>query len=171
MVMEPKPETTVATRARIPVVSARRGDVAFSDFYRVEHAGQVRRAALLLGSDEVANDVVHDAFTAMYRRWETITDPGPYLNRAVLNGCRDVGRRPGADRRLIRRLPPREQPDHHEILLDVVRRLPFNQRAAIVLRFYAGMTEREIAITLDVPVGSVGPWINRALATMKKELS
>ena len=143
----------------------------FSDFYRAEHAGQVRRAALLVGSDETANDVVHDAMTAMYQRWDTITDPGPYLNRAVLNGCRDVGRRRAADRKLVRRLRPQHDTTTDEILLDVLARLPFNQRAAIVLRFYAGMTEREISTALDVPTGSIGPWINRALTTMNKELS
>jgi DNA-directed RNA polymerase specialized sigma24 family protein len=33
------------------------------------------------------------------------------------------------------------------------------------------MTEREIAKALDVPAGSIGPWISRALTTMNKELS
>lgn len=169
--MEPKQDTIVTKGHLVPRGFACGADAAFTDFYRAEHAGQVRRAALLVGSDETANDVVHDAFAAMYRRWEAITDPGPYLNRAVLNGCRDIGRRRSADRKLVRRLRPQDQPDHHEILLDVVQRLPFNQSAAIVLRFYVGMTEREIAAALDVPVGSVGPWISRALATMNKELS
>lgn len=146
-------------------------DSAFSDFYRAEHAGQVRRAALLVGSDETANDVVHDALAAIYQRWDTIIDPGPYLNRAVLNGCRDIGRRRAADRKLFRRLRPQHDSTHDEILLDVLARLPFNQRAAIVLRFYAGMTEREISATLGVPAGSIGPWINRALTTVNKELS
>jgi DNA-directed RNA polymerase specialized sigma24 family protein len=56
-------------------------------------------------------------------------------------------------------------------LLDILARLPFNQRAAVVLRFYAGMSEREISTALDVPVGSIGPWISRAVDSMKKELS
>lgn len=154
-----------------PPVSRIGRDYAFSDFYRSEHAGQVRRAALLVGSDEAANDVVHDALAAMYRRWDEITDPGPYLNRAVLNGCRDVGRRRAADRKLVRRLRPQPDVTHDETLLDVLCRLPFNQRAAIVLRFYAGMTEREISAALGVPAGSIGPWITRALSSMKKELS
>jgi DNA-directed RNA polymerase specialized sigma24 family protein len=33
------------------------------------------------------------------------------------------------------------------------------------------MTEREISTALDVPVGSIGPWISRALTSMNKELS
>lgn len=69
------------------------GVVDFDDFYLAEAAGQVRRASLLTGSDEVANDIVHTVLVAMYERWDSIDDPGPYLNRAVLNRCRDSGRR------------------------------------------------------------------------------
>lgn len=56
------------------------------------------------------------------------------------------------------------------MLFDVLARLPFNQRAAIVMRYFAGMTEREIADALDTSPGSIGPWIHRALTTMRKEL-
>lgn len=148
-----------------------RADQDFVDFYRAEQPGQVRRAALMLGCDEAANDVVHDVFTAMYRSWGSINDPGPYLNRAVLNGCRAVGRERSRQLRLRERLrTPQSSMSHDEVLLDVVARLPFNQRAAVVLRFYAHMSEREIADALDVPSGSVGPWIHRALDQMKKEL-
>jgi RNA polymerase sigma factor (sigma-70 family) len=146
-------------------------DVDFTQFYEREHAGQVRRAALLLGSDDAANDVVHDALAAVYQRWSSIDDPGPYLNRAVLNGCRDVGRRAVRDRRTNRRLHTVAGAEPADPLFDVLASLPFNQRAAVVLRFYVGMTEREIAVALGASPGSVGPWINRALAKMRKELS
>lgn len=146
-------------------------DSMFTEFYRSEHAGQVRRAALMLYSNEEANDVVHEAFAAMYRRWDLIDRPGPYLNRAVLNGCRAVANRRRADLRVRKRLRVDPQTSREDTLFDIVRRLPFNQRAAIVLRFYAQMTEHDIAITLDAPQGSIGPWINRALTTMRKELS
>lgn len=169
--MRPIEDRTLSDEPEPPPTVRSGREASFSAFYRAEHAGQVRRAALLVGSDETANDVVHDALTSMYRRWDTIIDPGPYLNRSVLNGCRDVGRRRSAERRLVSRLRPHDNSTHDEILLDVVARLPFNQRAAIVLRFYAGMTEREISAALDVPTGSVGPWIRRALTTMNKELS
>lgn len=149
-----------------------RGDQAFIDFYRAEQPEQVRRAALMLGSDDAANDVVHDALTAMYRSWSSINEPGPYLNRAVLNGCRAVGRDRTRQIRLRERLQsPEASTTQDEVLLDVVGRLPFNQRAAVILRFYAQMSEREIADALGVPTGSVGPWIHRALSQMKKELS
>jgi len=146
-------------------------DSVFTEFYRAEHAGQVRRAALMLGSSEEANDIVHEALAAMYGRWDLIDHPGPYLNRAVLNGCRAAANRRRADLRVRKRLRVEVETSREETLLDIIKLLPFNQRAAIVLRFYAQMTEHDIAITLDVPQGSIGPWINRALTTMRKELS
>jgi RNA polymerase sigma factor (sigma-70 family) len=59
----------------------------------------------------------------------------------------------------------------NEVLFDVLARLPFNQRAAVVMRYFAGMTEHEIADALDARPGSIGPWIHRALNTLRKELS
>jgi len=143
----------------------------FDSFYRAEVLGQVRRAALLVGSDEAANDIVQEAFANMYRRWNHIDDPAPYLNRSVLNGCRDRARRGQRQLRLVDRLrvthPLTDEP---EIVTDLLGRLPFNQRAAVVLRFYAGYSTDEIAAVLGCPRGSVGPWIDRALNSMRKEL-
>lgn len=148
------------------------GSEAFSDFYRAEQPAQVRRAALMLKSDQAANDVVHEAFAEVYRRWDSIENPAAYLNRSVLNGCRAVGRQRSQQSRLVEKLRPVDASrPHDEWLLDVLHRLPFNQRAAVVLRFYAQMSEREIADALDTPTGSIGPWINRALKTLRKELS
>jgi RNA polymerase sigma factor (sigma-70 family) len=145
--------------------------IAFGDFYRLELDAQVRRAVLLLGSNDIANDVVHDAFIAVYRRWDTLEEPGPYLHTAVLNGCRGVHRQRSRQGRLLPRLLDRgaaASADEH--LDDVLAELPFNQRAAIVLRFYGGLSTEEIARELGCAPGSVGPWINRALAKMRKAL-
>jgi RNA polymerase sigma factor (sigma-70 family) len=150
---------------------AGRRDAEFVAFYRRELLGQVRRAALLLGSELVANDVVHDAFVSLYERWASIDEPGPYLNRAVLNRCRDLARRRVRRDGALDRLGPAAPTSEHDVLWDVLDSLPFNQRAAVVLRFYAQMTEREIAEALGCATGSVGPWITRALAAMREELS
>ncbi|MDY7101924.1 MAG: sigma-70 family RNA polymerase sigma factor [Actinomycetota bacterium] len=152
-------------------VGSGRGDAEFTAFYRRELLGQVRRAALLVGSEAVANDLVHDAFVALYERWTGIDEPGPYLNRAVLNRCRDLGRRRTRRDGALERLGPEAPAPEHDVLWDVLDTLPFNQRAAVILRFYAQMTEREIADALGCATGSVGPWITRALAAMREELS
>ena len=144
---------------------------SFTAFYRAEVDGQVRRAALLVGSGETANDLVHDAFVEVYRRWDDIERPGPYLNRAVLNRCRDLGRRRRRHERALPRLVAVDgEPWEPDSIADALEGLPFNQRAAIVLRFYVGMTNVEIAQALHCPPGSVGPWIDRALKHLRKVL-
>lgn len=145
---------------------------AFGEFYERELDGQVRRAALLLGSEGLANDVVHDAFVAVYRRWDSLNEPGAYLNVAVLNGCRGLRRRLSRHERLAPRLVERGTASSVDDRLDdVLAQLPVNQRAAVVLRFYAGFTTEEIARSLECPPGSVGPWIDRALTKLRKALS
>lgn len=144
---------------------------AFEDFYRLELDAQVRRAVLLLGSNDIANDVVHDAFIAVYRRWNTLEEPGPYLHMAVLNGCRGIHRQRSRQRRLLPRVVDRaSRPPVDDVLDDLLAALPFNHRAAVVLRFYGGLTTAEIARELGCAPGSVGPWINRALAKLRKAL-
>ena len=49
-------------------------------------------------------------------------------------------------------------------------RLPFNQRAVIVLRFYVGLGEADIARELGCRPGSVGPWTRRGLDRLAAEL-
>ena len=122
-------------------VESQVGRVAFGDFYRLELDAQVRRAVLLLGSNDIANDVVHDAFIAVYRRWDTLDEPGPYLHMTVLNGCRGIHRQRSRQRRLLPRVVDRDAAasvDEH--LDDVLAELPFNRarrgRAALLLRVH-----------------------------------
>jgi len=146
-------------------------DRSFETFYEQELAGQVHRAKLLLGSDEAANDIVHEAFMAVYERWASIREPGPYLNRAVLNRCRDRARHSATSSIVHRRIAASHTRDPDDLLWDVIAALPFNQRACVVLRYYAGFSEREIADTLECKPGSIGPWTTRALTTMRKALT
>lgn len=70
---------------------------------------------------------------------------------------------------------PHDRVEQHDAaadeLSDILARLPFNQRCAVVLRFYVGMSNDEIAHAMGCPVGSVGPWIQRAKQQLLKELT
>ncbi|TVZ01292.1 hypothetical protein EAS64_33995 [Trebonia kvetii] len=61
-----------------------------------EHAlPLVKLAVLMTGEQETAEDVVQDAFLALYRRWPSLRDTGSavgYLRSTVLNGCRMIHR-------------------------------------------------------------------------------
>jgi RNA polymerase sigma factor (sigma-70 family) len=159
-------------RDMVKSVGPERVPADFRTFYEREHGEQVRRAFLMTGSNEQANDVVHDAMVGVFQRWGELESPGGYLNRSVLNGCRDVVRRSVTRGQLARSLRPIEsdQPEHH-ILDDAIAGLPFNQRASVVLRFYGGWSADEIADALGCSANSIGPWISRALETLRKEFS
>lgn len=161
---------TGETSSGVAVLTRSDGE-AFECFYLSEMPVQVRRAALILGSDETARDVVQDAFVSLLPRWHEVRVPQAYLSRSVLNGCRDVIRHLARGRKLAQENLPSDHSDRHEIMFDVLGRLPFNHRAAIVLRYYEGLTETEIALALNCRPGSIGPWIRRGLNTMRKELS
>jgi RNA polymerase sigma factor (sigma-70 family) len=146
------------------------GPGTFASFYEVEVVRQVRTATLILGSKQAAQDVVHDVFTEILQRWDGISDPGPYLQRAVVNRCRDALRRRAIARRHRSTLPSEDVPAVDAPLYDALATLPFKHRTAVVLRYYLGLTEAEIAGHLGCSTGSVGPWIRRGLDRLATEL-
>jgi RNA polymerase sigma factor (sigma-70 family) len=154
----------------VPRQDSRRAE--FAELYERELDQQFRRARLIVGSKAAADDVVHDAFVEIWRRWDSIRDPGPYLNRAVVNKAmtaQQAGRRRLGILRRTHVAPSTES--QREILTDVLHKLPVKHRTAIVLRYYAGLSDIEIAAAMDCPTGSVGPWIHRGLEQLRKALS
>ncbi len=148
----------------------------FAAFYAGNHHRQLRRAMVLARTPDAAADAVHEAFVDVYRRWGELRHPVAYLDRAVVNRCRDDGRRASARDRLRTRLTveprqaaPAVEPGDDE-LWRALAALPYNQRAAIVLRYFGGHTEGEIAELLDCATGSVGPWIRRGLDRIRRNL-
>lgn len=142
--------------------------------YQSRYDAELRRATLLVGSSAVAQDVVAEAFCDVIRRWDQIREPAAYLNRVVLNGCRQAGKR----RRREAPTDPREHSlagratnDEFDELADAVEHLPWKQRAVVVLKYYEGRTEAEIAEQLGIRPGSVGPTARRALDQLRKEVA
>jgi hypothetical protein len=75
---------------------------AFDETYRSLWWPMIRLAAVLVDDLGAAEDVVQDAFTALYRRWDTIVDLGAvsaYLRVSVVNGSRSALRRRGTARK------------------------------------------------------------------------
>ena len=72
--------------------------VAVTALYAEHALGLTRLAHVMLGDRAAAEDVVHDAFAGLYRRWGQLADPAKaqgYLRSTVLNGCRSALRRAG----------------------------------------------------------------------------
>jgi len=142
----------------------------FDVVYHREFRSMVRMAMALVDNAEQAEEVVQDAFAALYVKYRLVNDPVPYVRVCVLNGCRKVLRR----RRTMRRQPPfAAEPAElvYNHVLDAVRRLPTRQRNAITLRYELQLSDAEIADTLGMPIGTVKSTLHRALARLRSEVT
>ncbi|MEN9643756.1 MAG: hypothetical protein RL238_425 [Actinomycetota bacterium] len=142
----------------------------FEVLYQREFRPMVRLATALVDEPGQAEEVVQEAFAAVYLRYRLLSNPVGYLRVCVLNGGRKVLRR----RRVMRRQPvlTEEVGDlgfNH--VVDAVRRLPAKQRNVVVLRYELQLSDSEIADTLGIPVGTVKSTLHRALARLRTEVS
>jgi RNA polymerase sigma-70 factor (sigma-E family) len=157
-------------------------DAAVTQLYAAHYAGLVRLAALLLRDHAEAEEVVQDAFVALHRRWRRLRDPGSataYLRTSVVHGTRSVQRR----RTVAARHTETPQPDapsaeHGAIrgaevraVVDALHALPRRQREVLVLRYYGGLTEAEIASTMKISNGAVKTHASRGMAALRSSLS
>lgn len=133
-----------------------------------EFDGMVRLATLMVGSIDVAEDIVQDAFLAVAIRWQRIDRPGAYLRTCVVNGAYLHLRRRQHDSPLNEELAPAEEAVDE--LWDVLERLPERQRLALTLTYYSGLSSKEVASALDCPVGTAKSLVFRGLRKMRKEL-
>jgi RNA polymerase sigma-70 factor (sigma-E family) len=153
---------------------------ALAHVFRSHQAELVRLAAFILGDRGAAEDVVQDVFIRVHQRAVAMTgEPLPYLRTAVVNGCRSVMRR----RLLIRRHAEKDPPSpplsaEEAVLLSEGRRqvlsalasLPRRRREVLVLRYYLGLSETEIAETLGISPGTVKSTAARGLAALAQAL-
>ena len=145
---------------------------AFARFYEEQLVPFSRLAFLLVGDSGLAEELAHDALSELQPRFDELEHPVAYA-RTVLVNMVGAQRRRGARRREAElRAAGRTQVDAETRgLFDVVERLPARQRAVIVLRYYEGLSESEIAATLRCRPGTVKSLVARALERLRKELS
>ncbi len=140
----------------------------------------------MVGDLPSAEDVVQDVYASLHTRWGKVAaaeSPLPYVRAAVLNGCRTVLRRRGMARRVgvVHRASLRDEAlasaeseailseDRREVLAALAR-LPRRRREVLVLRYYLGLSEAEIAAVLGISGGTVKPTAARALAALARDL-
>lgn len=155
----------------------------FDTWVRARGAALMRFAFLITRDRSRAEDAVQDALLAAYPRWSRIQragDPEAYVRRIVVNA--DISRW----RRFRRREAPTDDPGalrpdagddpaagyaEQDAAWTLCAALPAKQRAAIVLRYYEGCSDAEIATILGCTAGTVRSQIHRALATLRRRLS
>ena len=142
--------------------------VSFIELYEEAFAPMVRLAVALTGSEALAEDLVHDAFVRVHGKWSEVESPNAYLRAAVVNACRSASRRSRRERLVSQSQPAPEVGLGADELFDALARLPYRQRAAVVLQYYEGLQQTEIAELLGCRVGTVASLVHRALEQLRR---
>lgn len=176
---------TLAASALVPDVrpaaSVWDADRVVTEIYHGEYKSLVRLAVLLVHDVPTAEEVVQDAFEAMHTAWRRLREEEKalsYLRQAVVNRSRSVLRH----RTVVDKNAPKPAPDEpsaeqgalalieRSAVVAALRTLPDRQREAIVLRYYADLSEADIAATMGISRGAVKSHTARAMAALKSIL-
>jgi RNA polymerase sigma-70 factor (sigma-E family) len=156
--------------------------MTFEEFAAVRLRAIAAFAAVLTGDRALAEDVVQDVLIAVQARWPRISaleHPDRYVRKMVVNQFLTARRRGW---RLVpsgtgEEIDDRRSPDHatshaeRDALLAELGKLPARQRAVLVLRYYEGLSDSEIAGVLGCRPGTVRGYASRALAALRVELA
>ena len=150
------------------------------DLY-VRHApAALRFAFFLTGDRELAQDLVQDAFVRIAGRFRYLRQPDAfeaYLRRTIVNLFTSHLRRLRLERAELAREraerptdPPPQDAVEHDELVRALEHLPERQRAAVVLRFYEDLTEREAADVMGCSTSALNSLVSRAMVTLRDEM-
>lgn len=157
------------------VRAARRGDrEAAASLFRRYWRSAWRAAYAITGRRALADDVAADAFERAFAaldRFDERRPFGPWLYRIVANRALDLLR---AERRLADGEPREpsgsavEESGGDRSLLAAVAGLSLERRVVVILRFGVGMTPKQIAAALGLPVGTVNSRLARSLEQLRE---
>jgi RNA polymerase sigma-70 factor (sigma-E family) len=156
-------------------------DRAVTELYSEHYRALVRLAAMLVRDTQTAEEVVQDAFVAMHGGWQRLRDNDKalaYLRQAVVNRSRSVLRHRAVIDKNMQKAPPDMPSAEHGalVLLErhavvaALRALPDRQREAIVLRYYADLSEAEIAASMGISRGAVKSHTSRGMTALRAAL-
>ncbi|MBW1604358.1 SigE family RNA polymerase sigma factor [Streptomyces sp. JJ66] len=156
-------------------------EAEFTAYVRERRASLLATAYHLTGDRYEAEDLLQGALLATYRAWDRISDKaalGGYLRRTMTNLHISAWRR-----RKLNEYPTEELPETpstgdldamrgtelRTVLWQALARLPELQRTMLVLRYYEGRTDPEIADVLNISVGTVKSGIWRSLRRLRDD--
>ncbi|MFN3257234.1 MAG: RNA polymerase sigma factor [Ilumatobacter sp.] len=141
---------------------------AFSTEYRPR---AVAWATALTGRVDVGEELAQDSLISTVQRLDDTRNPGGYLRVTVVNACRSWHR--ATTREQQRLAATRRETSDHSIsessmeMLDLLTELPYRHRAALLLRFWAGWSDGEIAEALGCRQASVRVFVHRGLKALR----
>jgi len=145
----------------------------------VRHVGRAESLArLLTGDPYLAQDIAHEAFIRVTGRFGHLRNPvafESYLRRTVVNLCRAHFRRVGVERAYVQKERPGlttqstgTDLEQRDDLWAAILRLPYRQRAAVVLRFYEDMNEEQTGKVLRCSSRAVNALVSRGMEQLRQ---
>jgi RNA polymerase sigma-70 factor (ECF subfamily) len=166
-------------------------EAAFQSFYRRHSPLVFALSKRIIGREHDAEDVVADVFWELWnksaRYCPSKASPSTYL--VMLTRCRALDRKRGMSRRETPAIlawlehggslagavdtPPEEQSiaaEHRQLIARAVGELDSNLREPIELAFFDGLTHKDTAESLGIPLGTAKARIRTALARLRQVL-
>lgn len=152
----------------------------FDQFARERMPALVRFTAALCADRGLAEDVVQEVLARVYQHWpriERLDAPEAYVRRALVNEYLSWRRKwartiPRADVHGVGNEPdPADRHADRAELVAELAALPARQRAVLVMRYYGGLTDNEIAEILGCRPATVRGYAARALRALRVELA
>ena len=148
-------------------------DAAFTAFVEQATPSLLRTAWLLTGDHHAAHDLVQAALVRTYVAWPRVRPETAlaYARRILVNERTDRWRRTGAE--LAVATPPESAAtagsatEDRDVVVRLLATLPDQQRKVVVLRYYADLSEAQIAAALDISPGAVKSHAHRGLMTLR----
>ncbi|MGX1491195.1 RNA polymerase sigma-70 factor (sigma-E family) [Streptomyces tendae] len=153
----------------------------FDGFVAARWSALFHLSRLLVGGDRHrAEDLLQDAMVKLWFVWPRIAEEAPeaYVRKVLVRAAARSARRRWWGERPVEQLP--DLPETGDVSAAVVERsrleaalaqLPARQRAAVVLRYYQDLSERQVAEVLGCPVGTARSHASRGVARLRRLLS
>ena len=153
-------------------------------FVQARYASLYRAALLLTGNHHTAEDVVQATWVKAYASWPRVRRadrPVAYVHRMLANEVVSTRRRrsahevptdrPGELAGAVIQVGPEDAVVEAQVVFAALATLTERQRAVVVLRYYADLTEAEIADALGIAPGTVKGHARAALAALATGLA
>jgi RNA polymerase sigma factor (sigma-70 family) len=163
------------------VIESVKWESEFAAFCVEEHPRLVGALSLYCGDRGVAEELAQDALSRACRDWRKVRrldTRGAWTHRVAINLANSYFRRAAAEARAKRRLE-RQQRVHTDPAVDAaaamtirtaVSSLPRRQRTALILRYFADLSVRDVAAAMECPEGTVKTLTRKAIASMRQSL-
>ena len=144
-------------------------DRAVAALYGAHYRSLARIVALLLGDGASAEEIVQDAFVSVHRAWPNLRDGDEalsYLHRAVVSRARAHGAAASAARGPAGAGPPAPGIPG-AVLMAMLDGLRARQREALVLKYYAGWPDPQIAAAMGISRHALNAHIQRGMSALQ----